>query len=50
MADDPSLFGLHKVHLVKMSIASESTCVGTHMCVSPSESIQACVRMYIWAC
>lgn len=61
MADDPRLFGLHKLHLVKTSMANECTCLLAHMhvrdpvsvgvsCVSLSECIQVCVYMYIWVC
>lgn len=61
MADDLSLFGLHKMHLVKMSIANECACMLAHMhvrdpvyvgvsCVSLSESIQACVCICTFGC
>lgn len=46
MADDPTLFGLHKLHLVKMSIANECMCVGSgthHMHVRDLVSVGVCV-------
>lgn len=59
MADDPTLFGLHKLHLVKMSMANMCTCVSAHVCVcawpcfcrcacvSPSESVCVCVYVHL---
>ncbi len=43
MADDPTLFGLHKLHLVKMSMA-KNACVLAHMHVCDLVSVG--VRMY----
>ena len=59
MADDPTLFGLHKLHLVKMSMCR---CVLAHMHVCDLVSVGVrvyphlkvykcvCVYMYIWVC
>lgn len=39
MADDPTLFGLRKLHLVKMFVENECTCVLAHMHVRDLVSV-----------
>ena len=45
MADDPTLFGLHKLHLVKTSMANEHTCVLAHRHVHDlvSVGVRVCI-------